>query len=113
MESYQRDQMGLPPSKRAALATTGQVSKTPEIISFEQQNIRKEMAKKLEQKKKELDKEEEEKKRTASSPWQQLMSPEGYPYYYNSLTGGVKKISLNQEPSLLIPTTVQVHALNC
>ena len=81
MVSYQHDQLGLPPSKR--VATMG-VSLTPEMIQFEQQNIKKEMAEKLKEKKKEMDREDASR----ASPWQQLMSPEGYPYYYNTVTRG-------------------------
>ncbi len=79
MVSYQRDQMGLPPSKK--VATTTGVSLTPEMIQFEQQNIKKEMTKILQEKQKKY---EEEK----LSSWQQLVTPEGYTYYYNNVTGG-------------------------
>ena len=78
-----------------------EISLTPEMIQFEQQNIKKEMAQKLEMRKKEIEQEEEEQKRltinstAASSPWQQLTSPEGYPYYYNSITGGLKPLALS------------------
>lgn len=50
------------------------------MIQFEQQSIKKQMEKKLTQKKKELDKEQ-------ALAWQQLTTPEGHTYYYNSVTG--------------------------
>ena len=97
--SYQRDQLGMPAAKRVAMATPGGggIPLTPEMIQFEQDKIRKEMAKKLKATKKAMDEQDarrvkREQEVTSSSPWQQLTSPEGYPYYYNSTTGGGRGI---------------------
>ncbi len=84
----------MPAAKRVAMATPGGgISLTPEMIQFEQEKIKKEMAKKLKATKKAMDQQEarrvkQEQEVTSSSPWQQLTSPEGYSYYYNSTTGG-------------------------
>lgn len=112
--SHQRDTEhngGVPAAKRHAIMNV--IPLTPDMIKYEQDQIKLQMIDKLTKRQLELEQEStslntitdtKNVPSSDSSPWQQLVSPDGYTYYYNSVTGVSQWECPTDNPHMMLST---------